>query len=200
MSAAFSDFVVHVNISRADLADRDLVACVRDALAYSGLRPQNLALELTENILMNTVDGAVETLADLRRLGVRISIDDFGTGQSSLSHLSTLPFDNLKIDQSFVQKLRENSKETEIVRAIVSLGDALGKSVIAEGVETSAQVDQLLELGCNLGQGFLLSQPIAPEQVESLLRGLEVRESRQPGHEVEPARTPALTGPGNRAP
>ena len=185
MSAAFSDFVMHVNISRADLADRDLVGRVRNALANSGLRPQNLALELTENILMNTVDGALETLADLRFLGVRISIDDFGTGQSSLSHLSTLPFDNLKIDQSFVQKLRENSKETEIVRAIVSLGAALGKSVLAEGVETSAQVDQLLDLGCNLGQGFLLSQPIAPDQVELLLRDLEVRKSHHPGHEGE---------------
>jgi EAL domain-containing protein (putative c-di-GMP-specific phosphodiesterase class I) len=185
MSAAFSDFIMHVNISRADLADRDLVGRVRDALAHSGLRPQNLALELTENILMNTVDGALETLAELRWLGVRISIDDFGTGQSSLSHLSTLPFDTLKIDQSFVQKLRENSKETEIVRAIVSLGAALGKSVIAEGVETSAQVDQLLDLGCDLGQGYLLSQPIAPDQVESLLRDLEVRKSHQPGHEGE---------------
>jgi EAL domain-containing protein (putative c-di-GMP-specific phosphodiesterase class I) len=185
MSAAFSDFIMHVNISRADLADRDLVGRVRDALAHSGLRPQSLALELTENILMNTVDGAVETLAELRWLGVRISIDDFGTGQSSLSHLSTLPFDTLKIDQSFVQKLRENSKETEIVRAIVSLGAALGKSVIAEGVETSAQVDQLLDLGCDLGQGYLLSQPIAPDQVESLLRDLEVRKSHQPGHEGE---------------
>jgi EAL domain-containing protein (putative c-di-GMP-specific phosphodiesterase class I) len=185
MSPAFSDFIMHVNISRADLADRDLVGRVRDALAHSGLRPQSLALELTENILMNTVDGAVETLAELRWLGVRISIDDFGTGQSSLSHLSTLPFDTLKIDQSFVQKLRENSKETEIVRAIVSLGAALGKSVIAEGVETSAQVDQLLDLGCDLGQGYLLSQPIAPDQVESLLRDLEVRKSHQPGHEGE---------------
>ena len=102
-----------------------------------------------------------------------LSIDDFGTGYSSLSYLSTLPIDSLKIDRSFVRGMRNGSKEAEVVRAIVTLGASLGKSVIAEGIETESQFDQLRDMGCESGQGYHLSRPLAVENVELLLDRIE---------------------------
>jgi EAL domain-containing protein (putative c-di-GMP-specific phosphodiesterase class I) len=128
-----------------------------------------LTLELTENILMQRVDGAMSTLEALRRIGVGLAIDDFGTGYSSLSYLSSLPIDSLKIDRSFVAEMTLGSKNSEIVRAIVSLGATLGKSIVAEGIETESQFAQLRELGCENGQGFHLSRPLPPREIELLL-------------------------------
>jgi EAL domain-containing protein (putative c-di-GMP-specific phosphodiesterase class I) len=108
----------------------------------------------------------------LRKLGVSLAIDDFGTGYSSLAYLSSLPIDSLKIDRSFVHGMRMGSKDAEIVRAIVSLGATLGKSVVAEGIETVSQLAQLRELGCEHGQGFHLSRPLTAEQAEALLECL----------------------------
>jgi EAL domain-containing protein (putative c-di-GMP-specific phosphodiesterase class I) len=108
----------------------------------------------------------------LRRLGVRLAVDDFGTGYSSLSQLSLLPIDSLKIDRSFVHGMRHGPKDAEIVRAIVSLGATLGKSVVAEGIETVSQLSQLRDLGCEHGQGFHLSRPLSAEQAGKLLECL----------------------------
>jgi EAL domain-containing protein (putative c-di-GMP-specific phosphodiesterase class I) len=127
------------------------------------------------------VESALPALDALRRLGVSLAIDDFGTGYSSLSYLSTLPIDSLKIDRSFVHGMRMGSKDAEIVRAIVSLGATLGKSVVAEGIETVSQLAQLRELGCEHGQGFHLSQPLTAADAQVLLEMI-VAEGRERHH------------------
>ena len=166
---SFRNLKMHVNVSSNDLAHSGLAERVERALRESGIAPNCLTLELTENILMARVEGAMGTLEGLRRIGVGLAIDDFGTGYSSLSYLSSLPIDSLKIDRSFVAAMHEGSKNSEIVRAIVSLGATLGKSIVAEGIETQSQFAQLRELGCENGQGFHLSRPLLPGDIEDLL-------------------------------
>jgi diguanylate cyclase (GGDEF)-like protein/PAS domain S-box-containing protein len=150
---------ISVNISGADIAQPSFVARVTRAIVESGLQPAQLCLELTEDILSSRLEAALPMLHELRRLGVQLAIDDFGTGYSSLSHLSTLPIDTLKIDRSFVQRLGSPGAEASVVQAIVLLGHSLGRRVVAEGIETAAQRDHLLALGCPGGQGFLLGRP-----------------------------------------
>jgi len=128
---------------------------VTRVLMQSGIPPHHLTLEITENILMDRLESARETMSYLRNQGVAISVDDFGTGYSSLSYLSSLPISSLKIDASFVQKLEANTSDTEVVRAIVMLGHSLKKTVIAEGIETPAQLKLLRDLGCELGQASI---------------------------------------------
>jgi diguanylate cyclase (GGDEF)-like protein/PAS domain S-box-containing protein len=162
-SPELAELTISINLSAHDLAHPALVARVSQAIVEAGLRPEHLTLELTEDILMSDISGAVVVLAALRRLGVRLAVDDFGTGYSSLSHLSRLPVDSLKIDRSFVHQLRRNSDDAAVVAAIVQLGSTLRKAVVAEGIETADQVDQLRELGCELGQGFHLAQPLTEQ-------------------------------------
>ncbi len=164
------DLSVHVNIAARDLADSQFVARVQHALSSSGLAPQHLVIELTENILMAQLAAAMTTLTALRELGVGLSVDDFGTGYSSLSHLAVLPIDSLKIDMSFVRNLRAGTNEEAVIRAIVLLASSLGKHTIAEGIETQGQLDLLRDLGCDFGQGFFLSRPLLPAAVSSLLQ------------------------------
>lgn len=187
------DLTMNVNISGHDLAHPALVARVTRALVESGLQPHQLCLELTENILMSRLEAALPMLDELRQLGVTLAIDDFGTGYSSLSHLSSLPLDCLKIDRSFVSRLELGANEAAVVRAIVLLGNSLGKLVVAEGIETAAQLKQLRELGCRLGQGYLLARPLTPQDVSALLRGPRVKAPCVlPAAGAEPAPEPAL--------
>ncbi len=160
---------MHVNISGRDLANASLVTVVDELLQRHGLPAQELTLEITETTLMGKLETALDTLTALRRLGVRFSIDDFGTGYSSLAYLSTLPIDSLKIDGSFVMGLSHAPQNVEIVRAVLNLGRSLGKKVIAEGIETVAQLSTLKSLGVHVGQGYLLSRPLRAEQVQALL-------------------------------
>lgn len=163
---------MQVNVSGNDLAHSGFAQRVTRAIVGARLAPDRLTLELTENVLMDRVEhegGALSQLAALREIGVGFSVDDFGTGYSSLSYLSTLPIDSLKIDASFVRAMQVGSKESEVVRAIVSLGASLGKSVIAEGIETESQLMQLREMGCQSGQGFHLSRPMDATQIDTLL-------------------------------
>ena len=164
------DLSVHVNIAARDLADSRFVSRVQHALSRSGLAPQRLVIELTENILMAQLAAAMTTLKALRELGVGLSVDDFGTGYSSLSHLAVLPIDSLKIDMSFVRNLHPGTNEEAVIRAIVLLASSLGKHAIAEGIETQGQLDLLRDLGCDFGQGFFLSRPLLPAAVSSLLQ------------------------------
>ncbi len=160
---------VNVNIAGADLAEPQFAQRVRNALLRFDLPPACLTLEITETTLMQQFEAGSRTLARLREIGVGLSVDDFGTGYSSLSHLSRLPINSLKIDRSFVARLDEASGEAEIVRAVVQLGRALGKKVIAEGVETARQLQSLQALGCGHAQGCLLGRPMNEEQVAVLL-------------------------------
>ncbi len=167
---ALAGLTMSVNLSQHDLAHPGLVARVGRALVESGLRPEQLTLELTESILMSHVEGALETLVALRRLGVHLAVDDFGTGYSSLSHLSKLPIDSLKIDRSFVSHLQPGSDDATVVSAIVQLGGSLRKTVVAEGIETASQMNQLRELGCAYGQGFHLALPLSGGDASAWLR------------------------------
>ncbi len=177
----FADLNMHVNVSSNDIAHAGFVARVKAPLAAACLQPQHLTIELTENILMERLEAALPMLAELRRCGVGLSVDDFGTGYSSLRHLSSLPVNSLKIDRAFVADLQRGSNETAVVRAIVMLGNSLGKSIIAEGIETREQMEQLRRMGCASGQGFHLSRPLAPELVDQLLDGMAAQGRPQPG-------------------
>ena len=164
-----ADLRLHVNISGHDLCQPNLAGRLTRLLLQLGLRPSHLTLEITENTLMQRLDGALDTMNQLRELGVGLSVDDFGTGYSSLSYLTTLPINSLKIDSSFVQRMHASAQNSEIVRAVVTLGGALGKLVIAEGVETPGQLAQLRSLGCEFGQGYHFSRPLSALEASALL-------------------------------
>ncbi len=167
---ALAELTMSINLSAHDLAHPALVARVSRAIVEAGLRAEHLTLELTENILMSHIEGALATLDALRRLGAHVAVDDFGTGYSSLSHLSKLPIDSLKIDRSFVRDLRAGSDDAAVVSAIIQLGGTLRKEVVAEGIETEDQMQQLRELGCGLGQGFHLASPLSEAAAGEWLR------------------------------
>ena len=165
----WAGLTMNVNVSGHDISHPAFVARVTRAIVEARLKPEHLCIELTEDILMSRLEGALPALKELRRLGVTLAIDDFGTGYSSLSHLSTLPIDCLKIDRSFVSRLEAGSNEAAVVRSIVLLGSSLGKDVVAEGIETEQQLRQLQDMGCGYGQGYLLARPLKPGDVESQL-------------------------------
>ena len=165
------DAGMNVNVSGRDLLQSDFVDRVMEVLQRHGVAPRLLTLEITESVLMNHLQMARATLARLRAAGVRLAIDDFGTGYSSLAYLSTLPIDCLKIDRSFVVALEKSAENVEIVRAVLTLGHALAKEVVAEGIETPEQLQALRRLGVRVGQGYLLARPLRPEQVPALLQG-----------------------------
>jgi diguanylate cyclase (GGDEF)-like protein len=160
---------MQVNLSGLDLNQGELAMQVATTLLTNGLEASQLTLEITESKLMTGLSTAFDTLTRLRDIGVGISVDDFGTGYSSLSYLSTLPISSLKVDRSFVHQMAKATKDTEIVKAVIGLGTVLGKTVIAEGIETPAQLSQLRALGCRYGQGRLLAPPLAPEMARDLL-------------------------------
>lgn len=158
---------VAVNLSARQMRDPRLVDRVAQALHRTGVPPRCLHLEITETVVMESVDTAIETLERLRMIGVHISVDDFGTGYSSLAYLKRLPVSTLKIDRSFVDGLGTDASDRSIVDAIVNLARSLDLAVVAEGVETLHQVRILRELGVDTGQGYLWSFPLPAEDVES---------------------------------
>jgi diguanylate cyclase (GGDEF)-like protein/PAS domain S-box-containing protein len=160
---------MHVNISGRDLQQPHFEAYVQQVLQRHGVAPAQLTLEITETTLMGELDKALASMHRLREIGVRLSIDDFGTGYSSLAYLGTLPIDSLKIDRSFIVNLEQKPHNLEIVRAVLSLGQSLGKWVVAEGIETPSQLALLRALGVKLGQGYLLAPPLRADQVGTAL-------------------------------
>jgi diguanylate cyclase (GGDEF)-like protein/PAS domain S-box-containing protein len=160
---------MHVNICSRDLTRVSLASHVEQVLQHHQATPGSLTLELTETMLMGRLDVALRTMASLRDRGVRFSIDDFGTGYSSLSYLGRLPIDSLKIDRSFVMAMHESPQNLEIVRAMLTLGQTLGHTVVAEGIETTEQLAMLRDLGVHEGQGFLLARPLSAGQAGVLL-------------------------------
>lgn len=162
---------MHVNMSvRQMQQDPGLLDRVDRALATTGLAPELLTVEITESVIMEDAEKGERLLGALQKRGIRICMDDFGTGYSSLSYLHRFRVDSLKIDISFVRHLTERHERTEIVSTILTLARTLGLSVVAEGIETEAQLARLIELGCTEGQGFLFSPPVDAESIESLLR------------------------------
>jgi diguanylate cyclase (GGDEF)-like protein len=160
---------VAVNLSPAQFRNRNLVDQVVAALSDAGLPAERLELEVTESLLLAETEQTLQMLHQLRAQGVHISMDDFGTGYSSLSYLRAFPFDKIKIDRSFIAGLNPGDESIAIVRAIIALGQSLGMSTTAEGIETEAQLNALREQGCNEAQGFLLSPPLPASAVLPLL-------------------------------
>jgi diguanylate cyclase (GGDEF)-like protein len=158
-----------VNLSSVQFADPGLVADVGAALAASELQPDRLVLELTETAMLRDPDTIVERMSELKRLGVRLAVDDFGTGNASLRNLARFPIDVLKVDRAFVSRIGIDQRQTAIAGSIVRLGQSLEMIVVAEGIETPDQLAQLRVLGCGFGQGYLLGRPAEPEQLERLL-------------------------------
>jgi diguanylate cyclase (GGDEF)-like protein len=160
---------IGVNISGAQLREPGLVHEVADALAESQLDTTGLTLEITETALMESFDNAIEQIDALNELGVDLAIDDFGTGYSSLRYLRRLPLDVMKIERSFVGGIGGPAEEAELLRAIIDLAGIFGLRVVAEGIERPEQRERLLELGCELGQGHLLSEPLDAADADALL-------------------------------
>jgi diguanylate cyclase (GGDEF)-like protein len=154
------DLIMSVNLSGKQLMQLDLIERIEEVLRESQINPWHLKLEITETVVMENPELAAVTLAKLRSLGVRLSIDDFGTGYSSLSYLNRFPVDTLKIDRSFVMSINAADENLQIVKTIITLAGNLGMQVVAEGVETEEQLDQLRSLKCQYGQGFLFSKPL----------------------------------------
>jgi diguanylate cyclase (GGDEF)-like protein/PAS domain S-box-containing protein len=160
---------IAVNLSPAQFRTRGVVQAVLSALAYSGLPPHRLELEITESVLLGETEANLAILHQLREIGARISMDDFGTGYSSLSYLRSFPFDKIKIDRSFVRDLEKRPDCMAIIRAVAGLGASLGISTTAEGVETREQLERLRAEGCTEAQGFLFSAPRPAADVTALL-------------------------------
>ncbi|MEP2706471.1 MAG: EAL domain-containing protein [Roseibium sp.] len=168
-SKGSGQFVVSVNVSAHQFLGGDLVENVTRVLDQTGFDPNLLELELTESGLVKDPDHCIQTMNTLRELGVRIALDDFGTGYSSLSTLSSFPLNKLKIDQSFIQNMKNGKRELGIARAIITLGQELEMRVTAEGVETEDQLNQLKAMNCNDVQGFLTGRPMSASMIEELL-------------------------------
>lgn len=165
------NFPVAINVSPVQLQHPDLYASVIQALKDTGLPPHMLELEITESAVMRDPVASTETLRRFKRAGIQLTLDDFGTGYSSLSYLKRFPLDRLKIDRSFVRELLDDTNDQAIVRAVIAVGHALHLRVLAEGVETQAQLDMLRLLGCDEIQGYFLGRPDAPEKIDREVGG-----------------------------
>lgn len=157
-------------MSAAEFGAKDFLSGVRAVLIATGVEPQNLELELTESALMQDAEAAVATLGKLKAMGVQVAIDDFGTGYSSFTYLRRFPSDALKLHQSFVQEITGDPRDAAIVSAMINMGKSLKQRIIAEGVETSAQLEFLRGQGCEEGQGYYFSRPVVAERVANLLK------------------------------
>jgi len=169
---------VSVNVSAVQFKNPNLVTTIMSALGESGLDPRRLELEITESVMLDARGTALAMLQTLREIGVRVALDDFGVGYSSLGYLRSFPFDRIKIDQSFVRGSSNDPVGHAIVRAIASLGQSLGMTTVAEGVETEEQMARITADGCTDVQGYLISRPIPPEQIDSFLSSRNENVSR----------------------
>jgi diguanylate cyclase (GGDEF)-like protein/PAS domain S-box-containing protein len=160
---------VAVNISARQLQRMEIIEEVRAALRSSGLKPGRLVLEITESVMIDDVELVIERLGALRELGVRMAVDDFGTGQSSLSYIRRLPIDLIKIDKRFIDSVDADDTDGKLTAAIIGLARLLHLDCVAEGVERPAQRERLKELGCEYAQGFLLARPMTPAALSELL-------------------------------
>ncbi len=163
------DLFLSVNVSARQFRQADFVAQVGDALARHGANPRLLKLELTESLLLDNVDEVVAKMQSLRDIGVRFSLDDFGTGYASLAYLKRFPFEQLKIDRSFIRDITVNDDDAAIVRAIIAMGNTLRLSVVAEGVEENSQHAYLVKHRCSLFQGYLFGRPMSFDDFQTRL-------------------------------
>jgi diguanylate cyclase (GGDEF)-like protein len=163
-----SELTFTVNFSGAQFSDPELVEDVRRTIEETGLEAERLVIELTETAFLHDSEIVAERMSELKELGVRLAVDDFGTGNASLRHLARFPVDFLKVDRSFVNRIGFDRRQTAIAGSIITLGESLTMTVVAEGIETDDQMAQLLALGCGFGQGFRLARPVAPQELQPL--------------------------------
>ncbi|MEA4872519.1 MAG: EAL domain-containing protein [Synergistaceae bacterium] len=159
-----------VNLSLRQLTDNNLINDIKNALSDSGMAPNLLELEITESMIMSNPKKIIDVLAKIKSMGVRLSIDDFGTGYSSLGQLKHFPVDTLKIDRSFIRNIPGSAEDAAITHAIITMGETLGLTIVAEGVETIEQMNYLKEQSCDEMQGYYFSRPIEPDLFAQLLR------------------------------
>ena len=171
---------VAVNLSPLQVRDRGIIDVVRAALSESGVPPSRLMLEITEGVLIDNPDEMIRRIEDLHALGVRVALDDFGSGYSNLSYLQRFPLDKLKIDRSFVSALGQSGNGGVIIQAIVALGRALGLSITVEGVETEQQRAMLKLAGCDELQGFLFARPAPAKAIDRLIKPAKAASPPQP--------------------
>jgi EAL domain-containing protein (putative c-di-GMP-specific phosphodiesterase class I) len=167
---------ISINVSAAEFRAKTFVAEVSTTLRETGLEARYLDLELTERVLMANAADTIAVLRQLKMLGVRLAVDDFGTGFSSLSYLQHFPIDVLKIDRSFIQQISGDPNDSVLVSAIIDMGKNLNQHVIAEGVETQEQLEFLQAQHCAEGQGYLFSRPVAAAHLAQLLQ-MGIRET-----------------------
>lgn len=171
------DMPIAINVSAAQLRNSGFVTAYQQTLFKHGVKPEAIEIEITESLLLEQKAEAQTSLDQLRALGARIAIDDFGTGYSSLSYLKSMPIDILKIDRSFITEATSTPSNAAILKAITALSKALKLEVIAEGVETDAQLQLLREMDCDTVQGFLLARPMPYRELEQLLLSESLQES-----------------------
>jgi EAL domain-containing protein (putative c-di-GMP-specific phosphodiesterase class I) len=167
---ALAHLTVAVNVSARQINHADFVDQVLSILDSTGANPQQLKLELTESVLVENIQDIIDKMFALKAKGVGFSLDDFGTGYSSLSYLKRLPLDQLKIDQSFVRDVLIDPNDAAIAKTVIALAQSLGLGVIAEGVETAAQLDFLTTSGCHAYQGYFFSRPLPLQGFEEYAR------------------------------
>lgn len=160
---------ISINLSAQDIRQPSLIEDIDRILAQTSLTGDSIVLEITESMLIENINKTINLLTELKARKIQISIDDFGTGYSSLNYLHRLPTDNLKIDRSFVSQMQEGNRNYQVVSTIIALSNQLGLGVVAEGIETPQQLQWLQQLGCELGQGYLFSQPLDRQTAEALL-------------------------------
>ena len=178
--SGLSPLRISVNLSARQLKQPDFLATVKRILELSKLSPEHLEVELTESILMGDMEGSKAVLSELKRLGIYVSIDDFGTGYSSLSYLKHLPIDALKIDRSFIQGIVDDADNQAITDAIIAMAQRLRLHVVAEGIETQAQLDYLSARGCDEAQGYFIGRPAPALAQHSIWRRTASRSSLSP--------------------
>jgi EAL domain-containing protein (putative c-di-GMP-specific phosphodiesterase class I) len=179
---------VNVNVSARQFDDPRLLESIANALHDAELAPSLLKLEITESALLTANPSVLTVLTGAREMGIEICLDDFGTGYSSLRYLLDYPFDVVKIDQSFVRNLDHDPARAELVRMVIELATNLNKQVIAEGIESEAEITRLAKLRCHMVQGYLLSRPLDPAVIGDLLeellphRSAAIREASRENH------------------
>jgi EAL domain-containing protein (putative c-di-GMP-specific phosphodiesterase class I) len=160
---------MNVNLSVKQLSDPNLAKSIQSILRDTGVAPESLKLELTESALMTNIESAGKVIGELRQLGIGLKLDDFGTGYSSLSYLQKLHFDSLKIDRSFVGRMTGDADAHAIVDTIIKLAHTLEMTVVAEGIEDQRQLEELVKLGCDIGQGYYFGRPVDAAAAERFL-------------------------------
>ncbi|PLX93051.1 MAG: hypothetical protein C0620_08220 [Desulfuromonas sp.] len=164
---------VAVNLSPLQFRQKSLTSSVARVISETGINPNFLELEITESMIMDSIDKSTATMIELTELGTRLAIDDFGTGYSSLSYLRYFPLSKLKIDKSFIERVTSDDHDAALASSVIALAHSLNLKVVAEGIESEEQVNFLVQRSCHQGQGFLFSKPVPPQEIENLLRAKE---------------------------